>query len=261
MDNFQIIDFDDKEVWGNIADDTVEIYDKWQYVSAFYKNGDGIPYMAYLKGKDGYIYNVFLKRNINEDEKFKNIDLQEQLYDIITPYGYGGVKIKGKISEEEKNEFFKQFENYCIENNIVSEFIRLNPLEDNYKNYEGQDYLIEKISNTIYIDLESEEKIWNDLKGSCRNKIRKAINNNLYVKSGFNDEMFSEFQNIYNETMNRDNADNYYFFKEDFFIDIKENLKDSAIIYTVYKEDLPISSTIILYKKENAHYHLSRNIV
>ena len=223
MQELKVIGFDSKEKWNEIADNTVEVYDKWQYVSAFYKNGDGIPYMAYLKGKDGYIYNVFFKRNINRDEKFKNIDLQEQLYDIITPYGYGGVKIKGIITEEERNEFFKQFEDYCIKNNIVSEFIRLNPLEDNYKNYEGENYEIENISKTVYIRLESEEQIWQDMKSTCRNRIRKAIKNNLIVKSGFDDEKFEEFKDIYNETMKRDNATEYYFFNNSFFEDIKEN--------------------------------------
>lgn len=256
MDNFQIIDFDNKEEWSNIADDTVEIYDKWQYVSAFYKNGDGIPYMAYLKGKNGYIYNVFLKRNINEDEKFKNIDLQEQLYDIITPYGYGGVKIKGKISEEERNEFFKQFEKYCIENNIVSEFIRLDPLEDNYKNYEGQDYSIEKNSKTVCVKLKTEEQIWQDMKSTCRNRIRKAIKNGLVVESGFDDKKFEEFKDIYIETMTRDGAMKYYYFNKAFFYDIKENLKNNAIIYTAYLNRKPIDSILVIYSGSNSHYHL-----
>ena len=257
MTKIQIIDLNSKSKWDEIVKDADEIYDKWQYVSAFYKNADGVPYMAYLEGKEGYIYNVFMKRNINNDEKFKGMDLKEQLYDIITTYGYGGVKINGNITKEEKDNFFTQFKDYCVSNNIISEFIRLDPIENNYKLYDGYDYVIEKRSNTIYIELENKEKIWDNLKGSCRNKIRKAINNNLYVKSGFNDEMFNEFEKIYNETMKRDNADNYYYFKKEFFNDIKENLKDNAIIYTVYKEELPISSTIILYKKNNVHYHLS----
>lgn len=212
MQELKVIGFENRDEWETIADDTVEIYDKWQYVSAFYKNGDGIPFMAYLKGKNGYIYNVFFKRNINEDEKFRNIDLQEQLYDIITPYGYGGVKIKGDITEEEKNNFFKRFENYCKENNIVSEFIRLNPLDDNYKNYEGQDYEIVKNSNTVYIKLEGEEQIWNDFEGRTRTSIRKALKNNIEIKKGFNNELINEFKNIYYDTMKRDEANRILFF-------------------------------------------------
>lgn len=255
MQELKVIDFDSKEEWNEIADDTSEVYDKWQYVSAFYKNGDGIPYMAYLNGKDGYIYNVFLKRNINSDEKFKNIDLHEQLYDIVTPYGYGGVKIKGIISEEERNEFFKQFEDYCIENNIVSEFIRLNPLEDNYKNYK-EDYEIENISKTVYIRLESKEQIWQDMKSTCRNRIRKAIKSGLEIKSGFNEKMLNEFQNIYNDTMKRDKATDYYFFNKNFFEDLKMNMQNNAKIYTAYLEKKPIDSIIVLYSGENSHYHL-----
>lgn len=257
MLNLQVIDFNQKEKWNNIADNTVEVYDKWQYASAFFKNGDGIPYMAYMEGKEGYIYNVFLKRNINTDERFKNIRLDEQLYDIITPYGYGGVKIKGNITGVEKNEFFKQFEKYCKANNIVSEFIRMTPVENNYANYEGQDYKIEKNSKTIYIKLDNEEQIWNDFEGRSRTTIRKALKNEVTIKTGLNNKMMDEFKNIYYNTMKRDGANSYYFFKKEFFDDIEQNLKDNATIYTAYINNIPISSSIIIYSGKNVHYHLS----
>ena len=163
MTKFNVININDKELWEEIADNTVEIYDKWQYVSAYYQNGEGIPHLAYLEGKEGIAYYVYLKRDIRKIVNFQDSNIGN-LYDIISPYGYGGVKIKGKITEEEKKEFFSKFEQYCIENNIVCDFVRLNPLEDNYKNYNCSNYTVEKISKTVYIKLESEEQIWNDLK-------------------------------------------------------------------------------------------------
>ena len=257
MKNIKIIEYSNIEEWDKVIGLNSEIYDKWQYVSVFYGNGDGIPYLAYLEGKNGYIYNIFMKRKINDDKCFKNIKLEEEYFDIMTPYGYGGVKIRGKIDDKEKKEFFYQFENYCKSNNIISEFIRLTPWINNYEIYSNQDYDIIRNSTTIYIKLENEEQIWNDFESKCRNKIKKAINNNLIVKSGFDSKRMKEFMNIYYDTMKRDSANDYYFFKDSFFKCIENNLKNNAKIFTVYLQKRPISSTIIIYSGQNAHYHLS----
>lgn len=93
--NFQVLELIDenKEKWNQVTDNG-EIYYKWQYVSAFKKNGDGQPYIAYFIGKNGIIYQTFIKRKI--DDKY---------FDITTPYGYGGIQIEGYITNEEK-EFF-----------------------------------------------------------------------------------------------------------------------------------------------------------
>ena len=87
MTKIQIIDLNSKSKWEKIVKDADEIYDKWQYVSAFYKNADGVPYMAYLEAKEGYIYNVFMKRNINNEEKAKGMDSKEKWHDTTNTYG------------------------------------------------------------------------------------------------------------------------------------------------------------------------------
>lgn len=250
--NFNVIDFNDKATWSKIVKNR-EVYYQWQYVDAFYENGDGIPQLAYAEHNGEYIYNVFFIRDIAKD-----LNLDKKIYpyyDIITPYGYGGVDANTKNTEL-INFFFKNYEKYCIDNNIISEFIRLNPLLDNFKFYNDQ-FEIKNISKTVYIKLDNSEQIWNDMEGRCRTSIRKAQKNNLEIKSGFNKEFLEEFINIYRETMNRDNADMYYFFNDNFFESILNNLGDFAKIYTVYYEGKAINSSIIMFNGENAHYHLS----
>lgn len=159
-------------------------------------------------------------------------------------------------NDELKKFFFYNFKNYCFNKKIVSEFIRLNPLLNNYKLYNSE-YEIINISKTVYMKLDNSEQIWNDLESRCRNTIRKAQKNNLVIKSGFDKKMLEEFINIYNETMNRDNAESYYLFNKAFFESIFNNLKKFAKIYTVYFEDKAINSSIIMFNGKNAHYHLS----
>ena len=215
--NFEVISFSDKASWKKIVQNK-EIYYQWEYVDAFYKNEEGIPYLAYAKNNDNYVFNVFLKRDVTTDEALKNEIEKDKYFDIITPYGYGGVDIAGEKDEDLLKYFFSEFEKYCKNNNIISEFLRLNPLADNYELYNNTDYQILNISKTVHIKLENEEQIWNDMKSECRNTIRKAQKNNVIVKSGFSKEMLDEFIDLYNKTMKRLNATNYYFFSKVFII-------------------------------------------
>ena len=250
---FETIDFNNKAKWSEITKDR-EVYYQWQYIDAFQKRGDGTPILAYASDGAETVVNVFFLRDINEDLK---IELEKQCFDIATPYGYGGVDYKGN-NKQLLNFFFEKLEEYCKKENIVSEFIRLCPFTDNYKNYEGgHDYIINRISKTVNMKLESPEQIWNDMEGRCRCAIRKAQKNNLVVKSGFTEQQMVEFKKIYYDTMSRDKADDYYFFDDEFFDSVLKNLADFANIYTVYLDKTPISSTIVIYNGDSAHYHLS----
>lgn len=249
---FDVIGFEEKTLWEKITDKR-EVYYQWQYVDAFFKIGDGIPKLAYAEKNGEYVYNVFFIRDISKD-----LELNQGTYnyfDIITPYGYGGIDCT-KNNKELLNYFLKKLEEYCKKNKIVSEFVRLSPFLNNYTNY-NESYEIKRISKTIFIKLDAPEQIWNDLESRCRNTIRRAQKNNLIIKSGFDKSFLDEFIKIYNETMNRDDADRYYFFNDVFFDSILINLKNYAKIYTVYYDNKPISSSIIIFNGTSAHYHLS----
>ncbi len=256
---FEVISFSNKEKWEEIVKDK-EVYYQWQYVDAFYKNNDGIPFLAYANYDDDYVFNVFLKRDIATFKVFKGKIKENTYFDITTPYGYGGIDIRGCENTNLLKFYFEEFDKYCLKNNIISEFVRLNPLNDNYRFYLKSNYEIWEFAKTIYMKLDNEEQIWNDLESSCRNKIRKALKYNLTVKSGFSKKMLDEFISIYNETMRRDKAEDYYFFKEEFFSSVFKNMKNNALIYTVYLEDKPINSVLVIYNNKNCHYHLSGSV-
>lgn len=83
---FEVVKYEDKTKWFEIVKNK-EIYYQWEYVDAFFKNGDGIPKLAYAEQDGNYVYNVFFLRDIAKD---LNLDKDKYgFYDIITPYGYG----------------------------------------------------------------------------------------------------------------------------------------------------------------------------
>ena len=62
-----------------------------------------------------------------------------------------------------KKELFQEYEEWCRENRIVSEFARFHPVLE-----------VVALGNTIALDLSTPEDIWTNLTGKNHNMIRKA---------------------------------------------------------------------------------------
>ena len=84
------------------------------------------------KTENGEIVNQFIKREI--PIKVDGITY----YDIVTPYGYGGPYIVECIDKDKLlKDYEKQFTDYCIDNNIVAEFVRFHPLFNNALDFDS----------------------------------------------------------------------------------------------------------------------------
>lgn len=83
----QIIDLGQSTTWDEIVKSfpNYDVYYLSGYVKSFYIHGDGEPQLLYYTSSTLRAIYVYMKRCIN------NI-----FYDIITPYGYGGVLLMGK---------------------------------------------------------------------------------------------------------------------------------------------------------------------
>jgi lipid II:glycine glycyltransferase (peptidoglycan interpeptide bridge formation enzyme) len=231
-----------------------DIYFTPQYCKIYENNGDGILKNFSMNSRYGKVYYNFLIREI--DWVIDN----KRYYDITTPYGYGGPLFYDYETDEDlKNlilEFKEEFEEYCQENDIVSEFIRFHPL---IKNYLFMDNYMEisHIRDTVYIKLDSEKQIWHDMESTCRNKVRKAEKNNVYIELNNSEESLQTFIKLYNRTMVKNNAISYYFFKDKFFYDTMELLKGNIYIFNAVYDSKIISSALIMKYNEFAHYHFS----
>ena len=77
---------------------------------------------------EGKIYHQFILREIPDMADNKT------WYDIVSPYGYGGPVVEFCKEGKESyllEKFEQEFEKYCEENNIVSEFVRFHPIAEN----------------------------------------------------------------------------------------------------------------------------------
>jgi lipid II:glycine glycyltransferase (peptidoglycan interpeptide bridge formation enzyme) len=85
-----------------------------------------------------------------------------------------------------------------------------------------------------------------------RNTIRKCVKNGLFVKVT---DDYSSFTDIYNETMRKVNADDFYSFSSDYFETFKNDIQ--SILMGVFKDNKMIASAIFMEYGEYFHYHLS----
>lgn len=247
----EIIPIKNNVRWDSIVKSFLDwdVYYLSGYVKAFQLHGDGTPFLLYFQANDLRAIYVYMKRPT----------IIPDCYDSITPYGYGGVLFNRKATDAEARLFWDEYLDAMKKENIVDNFVRYHPLLFNAIQMKGVSDVID-LGHTIAMDLSSESIIWNNLTSKNRNMIRKAEKSGIVIKHGTGKELFENFIRIYNGTMIKDNAEEYYFFKQSFYNSILQDLPDNYEIFYAELNELIISMSIILYGNGRLHYHLSGSL-
>lgn len=229
------------------------------YVRAFQLHGDGEPLLVYwtenkeATGTRGI--NVVMKRDVSTDIHFSGKVEAGKYFDFSTPYGYGGWLIEG----ENTSQLFIDYDRWCVDNSIISEFVRFHPMLENQKKC-GKSYKVIPLGETVAMDLTTPEVIFNNLTSKNRNVIRKAIKNDVKIYNGRFPEVFSMFKTIYDSTMDKDDADPYYYFEDQFYKSVLEDLPENAQVFWAEKDGEAIAASIMLMCNGYMNYHLSGSV-
>lgn len=257
MKMLKVLTIEQSTNWDEIVT-TFKDYDVYYlsgYVKAFQIHGDGEPLLFYYEDGNCKGINVVMKRDIASDVNFKGILEPNKYFDFATPYGYGGWLIEG----EQTQELFNEYEKWCLGHNIVSEFVRYHPVLKNHV-YSEKAYEVIPLGETVAIDTTDKELIWANFNPKNRNVIRKAINNGIEIKHGSSEELFDTFMSIYNGTMDKDNADSYYYFKKEFYDSVRNDLNDNVTLFYAELNGIIIAASIILFANGKLNYHLSGSL-
>ncbi|MDT2865749.1 lipid II:glycine glycyltransferase FemX [Vagococcus carniphilus] len=248
----------DEDEWNNIvmSFDNYDVYYLYGYVKAFHQHGDGEPLLFYYDDNNTRAINVVMKRDISKDKIFYEKIKKDEYFDFSTPYGYGGFLIEGDKSDEAVSKLDKTYVDYCMNNHVVSEFTRFHPVINNVQLCKNM-YVCVDLSKTITIPLSSEKKVWEIITGKNRNVIRKSIKSGVEVFWGRASELIDSFIPMYNETMDRDNALDYYYFDEKFYESLLNDLKYNHLIFYAKHDGKVISMAVIIFANRQMHYHLS----
>ncbi|SHI35994.1 GNAT family N-acetyltransferase [Aquimarina spongiae] len=228
-----------QEKWDN------NVYYAIEHLRYFANDSDKLNYFLLEKDGTPCVLMPFVSREIEVN------GVKSKYRDVISPYGYNGPLFNSDVSEEDLSEFWSQVDAWYLENNIVSEFIRFS-LTANHMAYSGN--LIQTLSNVRGNLLGDFEAQWTAFLPKVRNNYRKAVNYDLsfkiFDKQEITKDVIKIFNDIYVETMSRNNAASIYFFSSSYFDDLVLSNIDNFSIAVAYFEDVPISVELIINYKD-----------
>jgi len=235
----------DKKLWEELIskNEEIDVFFHPQYSEIFEKNGDGESCVAIkYKSDDNFILYPFLIRKIQETEYF----------DITSPYGYGGAYICGDNGIV--TEFYEEFYDYCKLNNIVTEFVRFHLFQSKPELY------TDTIKNThlnLYVNTSKDFEITvKEYHRSVRKNIRRAQESGCEIVVDKDGAVLNKFYDIYIDTMKRNEASDYYFFKKEFFRNLIRLLNGNYIFFNVIYNKKIIATELVLFSKKYAYSFL-----
>jgi hypothetical protein len=182
-------------------------------------------------------------------------NIESGYFDFISTYGYSGPICTLGVANLDFKIFWGALDKWYKENNVVTEFIRFN-LFGNQIEYTGNCFPTMLNVKGHIID---EDTQWNSFDYKVRKNFNKALRENLkselYYKNIQQDQIL-EFYNIYKTTMERTGAkDSFFYTFSEFKKYIIQNEENCAIC-TVYHNEIPISSELILVSQDTIYSFL-----
>lgn len=182
--------------------------------------------------------------------------LDKTYNDIQGAYGYNGV-ISSSSKSDFIDSFYNAFNEWCKVNSIIAEFTRLNPYLENH-NFSKEHLHIILNRKTVVLNLnDTLENLWEKAFSSkTRNMIRKGLKKNYIVTTDNTEKGVMDFYRIYLETMMGIEANPYYYFNKDMFM---EMLKSPSFhfLFVDDKDNNRVATIILMVFGKYAHYHLS----
>ena len=225
-----------------------------QYLEAYENENRGEALCALIIENHSFILYPFMKSKVPFDSTI--IDGKDY-YDIQSPYGYSGPLVNNEGNNPQFLEnAWKLFDNWCIQNDIVSEFCRFHPLlENNIFSKIHLDIYFNRL--TIAMDLISYEKnIWNEsFYLNHRGMVRKAMREEYkFCKEKFTTNI-KWFTEKYNETQKALNAETETYFSEQYFNTL-DKLNERIWLGVLKKNDKPITAVVVIEGNQFAYLHL-----
>ena len=249
-----------------------DIYFTPEYVMTFQRTTGatrtqfgGEAQLLFYGNEQNYIIYPFLKRGINKLPFAVFLSLESKnWFDIVSPYGYSGPLAYVSDPSIENclwEGFMEELHAYCLENNIVAEFARLHPYIMNHLplNEFANVINLERKSEVIYINLEQDESlIRKSMTKGSKSSATKARRSGVEIRHCSASEEIDTFHKLYITTMEKNKANEAYFFSRDFINDTFQLLGENVKLFSAWYEDRIIAASLFLFYRGNlSHYYLS----
>ncbi len=221
-----------------------DIYYREEYVR-LYETAEDIAACFVCKDGENILLMPFLRRKVG------------QFFDFETPYGYGG-PITNTDDDGWVYQALEAMHSCFCRQNYLCGFVRFHPLLGNEKLF-GRRFEVCCDRQTVSIPLRgTTDQIWTEqISSKNRNMIRKAEKNGLEFRVKNDYDFVRGFVELYNETMERVQAEPFYFFPESYYKAFIVGLQGAVFVGAVMKGEDLICAALFMYSACYGHYHLS----
>ncbi|UCJ06323.1 GNAT family N-acetyltransferase [Chitinophaga pendula] len=216
-------------IWSSMLEESdYDFYHLPEYVSIESKmlQGEAIAYF-HQEGKNKMLIPLIRRKIPPLNNK------PRELYDAGSPYGYPGILFNRSFDYNVMDDFLGQFIEDAGELQLVSTVIRLNPYYNNVMFMETEHVRQVTHGHTVWINLQHDMKeLFTSFSKNHRANIKSLQNDKFKVIKG-NWKYYQEFVDMYYSTMDRNQANNYYYFDEHYFMMLKATLQEHLQLFVV----------------------------
>ena len=239
--------------WGEILAEArpADVYFSPGYHRIFEEyEGHRAELFVYREG-NRFVAFPYLRRDLGELEHL-GLGLGE-LFDVTSAYGYGGPFWSVEEPDEGMWKRFREaFGEHCRSEGIVSEFVRFDPMVVNHVGYEDA----EESNTTVYVDLTGSGKdVRRGFSSANWRNIRKAERSGVEFAELLWEESGEEFYRLYEQTMKRVGASDFYFFPVNFFANHFRYLGGGAHLFGGMLRGELIAVALCMSYGSLFHYH------
>lgn len=172
--------------------------------------------------------------------------------DVTTAYGYGGPIA---VQEDAGKAFWTAYDRWCNERGIVTSFFRFHPLYQNQR-YAGDGVRVERLAGTVAWRLDGGD-LFAGIHRSHRSTCRKAQRAGVTVTAVRAPASLDDFVALYEETMRRHGAAEFYLFAPPYWQSLTERLRDRIVRFDARLDGKLVAAIIGLASRQWLHYHLA----
>ena len=177
-------------------------------------------------------------------------EVGRNIRDVTTPYGYGGPAGPG-----DGDAFYAAYESWCAANRVVTTFIRFHPLLRNVALAPAQ-VVRHRLANTATWPLEAGVDLLAGMHQMHRRGVRKAIREGVEASIEPAPERMDDFAALYEDTMRRRAAEDYYFFPPGYWDALAGPLRRRVVRLDARRDGELVASQLHLAAAPWLHYHL-----
>lgn len=181
----------------------------------------------------------------------------EQGFDATSCYGYGGPIASSSFDSD---VFAQLLDRWAHQSGVVATFLRMHPVLKNHI-FAPANAQVTKLGSTVLWDTSSGRDLMAEMHSHHRRAVRKSERAGITCRVTVDPADLSGFRAMYDHTMRRQQAEPFYFFRDDYWESLLvEGGGGNIVTIEALLDSEPIAALLCVAHGEYLHYHLGASL-